>query len=506
MREAVGEGKVYFSCANGFQLGNKGMTPQRRRLSWILIGLPVILLVAVLIVVLQAKAFLRSDRFRTFLGNKVSHTVRAQGSFQKLEWSGSSFYTNGFSAIGAPGSSLESIEAEQMRAEVNLEGLWNRKWQVESVEMERLTFVPSNRKQKKLKVKSEDARPIKDRPEKVEPDAVVVTKASPKSESRRAETTQKKPDFLSSLLPNQVDVQRVSVANFSIDGKNLRTPFSLEGTKIEAKPDGKAWMLEAFGGSLIFPQKPKIGLSELGLRYVDKTLFVSRGSFTLEGGGSATVNGQMSEKVQANTDLNITLEKMPVATILPKDWRARLHGQLSSNLHVVGDGQEWTVSGPVTLTEGRLEALPVLDQVALFTRTQRFRQLNLEKVTADVVIKEGLVKVSNMNAESPGLVRMTGDFVIENGQMVGDFMVGVTPASLRYIPGSQTKIFTIEREGYLWTPMTITGPLNHLQENLSDRLAVAAGQEIINTLQNDPSKLKDTLKDAAQSLLDLFGN
>jgi len=295
------------------------------------------------------------------------------------------------------------------------------------------------------------------------------------------------------------------VADFRLDGKNLRTPFSLEGLKVDAKPDGPAWMLEASGGSVFFPKNPKIAVGELAVRYVDQTIFVSRGNFSVDGGGTATVTGQISERVEANTDLNVKLDKMPAATILPKDWRARLHGQISADLHVVGDGQEWMVSGPITLTEGRLEALPVLDQVALFTRTQRFRQLNLEKVTADVVLKDGRVEVSNLNAESPGLVRMTGHFIVENGEMVGDFLVGVTPASLRWIPGSQEKIFTIEREGYLWTPMKITGPLKHLHEDLSERLAVAAGQEIIDTLQNDPSKLKDTLKDAAKSLLDLFG-
>ena len=148
----------------------------------------------------------------------------------------------------------------------------------------------------------------------------------------------------------------------------------------------------------------------------------------------------------------------------------------------------------------------MLDQVAVFTRTQRFRQLHLETVHADVEIRNGKVHVTNLDAESTGLVRMTGTFIIEQGVMTGEFLVGVTPASLRWIPGSQTKVFTEERGGYLWTPMKVTGPLAHLTEDLSERLAVAAGQDLIDTIQKDPSKLKDTLKDAAQSLLDLFKN
>jgi hypothetical protein len=476
------------------------MTPVRRRyLSWILIGLPVLMLIGTLIVVMQAKAFLRSDRFRTFLGGKVSQSIHAKGVFQPLEWSGSSFYTDGFTAAGEPGSTWEAIGAEQLRASVNLQGLWSRKWQVESVEVERLTLMPAAKKERAiddLPVRVKRPRPPAD------PDDAPMVKATPSGSPNIAPST---PGFFASLLPNQVDVQRVAVADFSLDGKNLKTPFMLESVKVEAKPDGKAWMLQASGGSLSLLNKPKINISDLAVRYVDQTLFVSRGSFAVAGGGTATVTGQLSEKVEKSTDLQVKLDKMPAATILPEDWRARLQGMISADLHVVGDGQEWVVSGPVSLIAGRLEALPVLDQVALFTRTQRFRQLNLEKVTADVVVQEGKISVSKLNAESPGLVRVTGDFIIQDGQMAGDFMVGVTPGSLRWIPGSQTKIFTVEREGYLWTTMKVTGPLDRLREDLSERLAVAAGQDLIDTIQKDPSKLQDTLQDAAESLLDLFG-
>ncbi|MEO7933753.1 MAG: hypothetical protein ABIT76_11405 [Chthoniobacterales bacterium] len=480
------------------------MTPTRRRyLSWILIGLPVFLLIAALIVLMQAKAFLRSDRFRAFLSGKVSHTVRAQGAFRPLQWTESSFYSDAYTATGEAGGPLESIDAEQVRASVNLQGLWERKWQVEHVEIERLALVPSAKKMSPPKEapKSED-----DQTAASAHDSVTYSQSteSPIRPKHPEDLRPKTPGFIDSLLPNQVDVQRVSVSDFTLDGKHLRVPFRLQGLKVEATPDGKAWNLTGSGGSAIFEKRPKISINDVAVRYADKTYFITRSAFTVEGGGSATITGKINERANSNTDLNGKFDKLPAATILPKDWRARLHGQLSADLHAVGDGQSLVVSGPVTLTNGELEALPVLDQVALFTRTQRFRQLHLEAVHADVEIRDGRVKISNLDAESSGLVRMTGGFVIENGIMTGEFLVGVTPASLRWIPGSQTKVFTDEHGGYLWTPMKVTGPLAHMTEDLSERLAVAAGQELIDTIQKDPSKLKDTLKDAAESLLDFF--
>ncbi len=480
------------------------MTPPRRRyLSWILIGLPVFLLIVVLIAMMQAKAFLRSEKFRAFLSGKVSHTVRSKGAFQPLQWTGSSFYSDAYTATGDSGGPLESIDAQQVRASVNLEGLWQRKWQVEHVEIERLVLVPSQKKKAPTQdqPQSEDAQTAKSAKESVTYSQSTESPIRPKKPDN---LTPKTPAFIDSLLPNQVDVQRVSVADFTLDGKHMRVPFRLQGLKVEATPDGKAWNLTGSGGSATFEKRPKISINDLAVRYADKTYFITRSAFSVEGGGSASITGKINEKASSDTDLNAKFDKLPAATVLPKDWRARLHGQLSADLHAVGDGKSLVVSGPVMLTNGELEALPVLDQVALFTRTQRFRQLHLETVHADVEIRDGRVKISNLDAESTGLVRMTGSFIIENGIMTGEFLVGVTPASLRWIPGSQTKVFTDEHGGYLWTPMKVTGPLAHLTENLSERLAVAAGQDLIDTIQKDPSKLKDTLKDAAQSLLDMF--
>ncbi len=481
-------------------------SPKRRYLPWVVIGGPVVVLVIILIVLMQAKVFLRSDRFRTFLGGKVSKAIRAEGVFRPLEWSGTSFYTEGFTAQGREGGTLEAVHAEQLRAEVNLRGLWDRKWQVQNVEIERLIITPAG-KQKK----SESAQPPGPAPEirpetRPDPDtAESKNREQTKTAPTDKNTAKKTPGFVSSLLPNQVDVRHVTVAHFDLDGTQLRTPFSLEGLRIDARPDGKAWMLEANDGSLVFPKRPKISIGELSVRYIDQTIFVNHGNLTIAGGGSTTLSGRISERVEKNSDLSVKIERMPVGTVLPEDWRARLHGEVTADLRVTGDGTDWSIAGPVTLENGRLEALPILDQIALFTRTQRFRQLALEKITADLVVKDGVVTISNLSADSPGLLRITGSSVIANGRLDGDFLVGVTPGSLRWIPGSQTRVFTIEKDGYLWTTMKVTGELNHLREDLSGRLATAAGQEIIDTIEKDPNKLKDTLKEAAKSLLDLFG-
>jgi len=488
------------------------MTTPKRRFSkwlWLLVFLPVAFLLFGLVLQAQAKAFLRSDRFRAFLGAKISQSIKAEGAFQPLQWTGTSFYTDGFKATGSEGE-LELIDARQIRSGINLAGIWERKWLINEVEVERLDLVLANKKERRafpiLKpAKIREPKSASSRDEQMQE----LRETKPKSEKIVADP--KKSGFsLAHWLPNQVEVSKIQVASLRIDGLKLEEPFLLEGVKVEAKQSGKAWSLLATEGTLSAPGRGSIEIEKLPIRYVDDILFITKGTLQVPGGGSLVVDGKLrsglepSKRGNEETDLTAKIERLPLGAILPEDWRARWKGVVNAEIEATTNNGAWKVSGPVSVTEGRLEALPILDQVAIFTRTQRFRQINLESLDADVVVENNRVTVSNLQAESPGLLRVTGSFVIENDEILGDFLVGVTPASLRFLPGSQTKVFTLEKDGFLWAPMRVSGPINRPREDLSGRLATAAGQELLDTLQNDPNKFKETIEDGGRSLLDIF--
>ena len=139
----------------------------------------------------------------------------------------------------------------------------------------------------------------------------------------------------------------------------------------------------------------------------------------------------------------------------------------------------------------------MLDRIALFTRTEQFRRITLQKAAADFAWTKAKLVVNHLVLESEGLIRVEGDFVVSNGALDGLFQVGVTPTSLRWLPGSQTRVFTVERDGYVWTAMRLTGPLNNLQEDLSPRLINAAGAEVFDDV-------KGTVEKGAKGVLDLL--
>ena len=82
--------------------------------------------------------------------------------------------------------------------------------------------------------------------------------------------------------------------------------------------------------------------------------------------------------------------------------------------------------------------------------------------------------------------------------------VGVTPSSLQWLPGSQARVFTVARDGYLWTPMRLAGPLEEPEEDLSPRLIAAAQGAIIDKATDTARDVIDSAKDAAKSALDLL--
>jgi hypothetical protein len=112
--------------------------------------------------------------------------------------------------------------------------------------------------------------------------------------------------------------------------------------------------------------------------------------------------------------------------------------------------------------------------------------------------------VTNFAAESRGLLRLEGSFDVFGGAIDGQFQVGITPAALQWLPGSQERVFTVARGGYLWTPMRVTGPLDRPHEDLSGRLAVAAGGAVLETLEKTGRDAIETGTDAAKSVLDLL--
>jgi hypothetical protein len=146
----------------------------------------------------------------------------------------------------------------------------------------------------------------------------------------------------------------------------------------------------------------------------------------------------------------------------------------------------------------------VLDQIATFTATQQFRRLALKRAEGDFQQDGKKLQVSKFIMESEGLIRVEGDFTVENSMIDGTFQVGVSPACLQWMPGSRERVFVTNHDGYVWTPMRLVGPVDKPKEDLTPRLIAAMQGAVIEGAQSAVKEGIKTGTDAVKGALDLL--
>jgi hypothetical protein len=284
----------------------------------------------------------------------------------------------------------------------------------------------------------------------------------------------------------------------------------LNGASIHAAPVDGGWRIEGTGGRIVQLGLPPIDVVNARLVRKDKSVFIQEARLR-QNGGELALSGEIISKDKA--DLLVNLANIHVTPLLAEDWRAKLHGYLSGELRIqipLGETAPMkpTIAGKLQLEKGVLEALPVLNKIAEYLRTDRFRRVELSQASANVRYDTQGLRIDNLVLESKQLIAIRGGLTYINGQIDGTFDVGITPGPLQWIPGSQTKVFTTQRDGYVWAPMRVTGPPGNLKEDLSPRLIAAAGGAVVEKVESTATQAVDSAvenaKKGASGVLDLL--
>jgi hypothetical protein len=87
--------------------------------------------------------------------------------------------------------------------------------------------------------------------------------------------------------------------------------------------------------------------------------------------------------------------------------------------------------------------------------------------------------------------------------------LGVAAELLRPLPGAREKVFTESRDGFVWTPVSLGGTLDSPEENLSARLATAAGDQVLEAVQPIleavPGGAGEAVGETINTLFDMLG-
>jgi hypothetical protein len=442
----------------------------------------VLSVVAYLVLMFWVNSYLKSEACRKLVSDKTGAYLKADAQYSPFSWNGTSLYSDGFVAQGRSGASFKDLKADQIRADLNLRAALSGVWLIEQLEIQNL----------KLNLSKQSAS----------------TEESDVRETPIPASTSDSSSTKSGWLPSRVEIRKTMIQETELSW-NEQSPSEggVQKMRLIVTPEGDAWNMLGVNGQLRQAGLPNLDIEQAKVRYQRKQLYITDTLCRLKEGGSINLSGEFHFESDPSFEMLAKLNLLSVTPFLPEDWRAKLKGQLNGDIKVNGplkDSKSVKATGQIQLVNGQLEALPVLNQIALFTRTQQFRQIVLQRGSANFAWTDPKLIVTDFVVESQGLLCIEGNFVIENKILDGDFQVGVSAASLRWLPGAQSRVFTVERGSYYWTTMKVSGPLNQLKEDLSPRLQAAVVNEVIEGVGNAAQKGGKELEKGVKEVIDIL--
>ena len=416
--------------------------------------------------------YLHGETFRTLINHKTSALLDAEGEYTPIQREGFSFYSDSYTAWGKAGAPLKELRADQIRAEFEPAAVFSGAWQVSSLQIQRLKIALGNLQGPAAKPASFALSPVQNAPE------------TPRSR----------------WIPDRFELKSAHIEEAEMQWSWPGREGKIRRVRLKLEPDGRDVHVTGYGGRLEQAGWPALSVDYVKFRYRVQDIFLTDSLFHIGESESVSASGQVGLGQNRTVDLLTKFSGISITPFLPVDWRAGVKGRAVGESHITGSLDqidEMRAAGTLQLTGGQLEALPILEKIATFTRTWQFRQFALQKAEAAFVYEKSKLTVSRLIAESEGLVRIEGGFTVENGIVQGTFQLGVTPSSLQWLPGSRQRVFTQNHDGYAWTTVKISGPPDRINEDLSSRLAEAAGMEVI-------EGVKGTLENGAKNLFDLL--
>jgi len=416
-------------------------------------------------IVLAANAsfgsYLKSAPFRRLLEQAAGNASRAEASIAPLTWNGSAAYSETARISGSPSSLVRTMEARQVRAEVDWRAVFGGAWRVDSLTITQLT--------------GEFQPPIAAEPREAHDVAA-----------------------FSAWLPKRLDLARVEISDVDLSYGSAR----LSGSRVELHPESVGWLISGTGGKLQIGTVPQMTVQSFEVRAQRDVVFLTKSDLRLGANGKLNLRGDSTPL----GNLQLSWEAVDSKDFFPPFLQAYLSGTAGGQADMRSDGQ---VRGTMDLKEGLLQNVPLLDLLADFSGNPGFRRMPLQELRFHFTRMGEVITITDLVAQSKGLLRLEGTLRITKGSAInGTFQIGVTPQTLQWLPGSRERVFNTARDGYLWTSLQIGGTLDQPSEDLSPRLVSAMGQAVIDKgtqlLNGNPTPATDAVKDVLNLLSPLL--
>ena len=212
--------------------------------------------------------------------------------------------------------------------------------------------------------------------------------------------------------------------------------------------------------------------------------------------GGITGDGEMELHGDHDARVNLKAADVPVTMLVSVEWQLKLSGLVTGDLHYDGTDQTGDAKGQLTVSHGKVNALPWLGKVTSMVGLQDITDVELDKETTDYEWKDHTLHLTNLDIRKNDISRIAGNVDIDaTGQVDGRIKLGLPSTVTAKWPQLQDKVFPLQQDDYNWADVHVTGTPDHLQEDLTPRLlAFGTGQGT------------DLINQATQKATDLFNS
>ncbi|WP_411827562.1 hypothetical protein [Luteolibacter sp. AS25] len=418
-----------------------------------LISCGVLVVVAFFAGYIGLRSYLQSEGFRRFLSAEAGGAAKVKGEFKDLRWDGLAVKTDGFQGAGK--GPISSISVERIETEIGYGGFSRGVWEVKPT---RIGAVVLNITKKKGSGPVSDINEVK--LEKVE-------KAQP------------------GWVPREVELDSLEIEDVSIFAETEDGVSSAEGMRVFVEPagGGDSYRAEIEGGIVKFPNDlvPQLEIDRIEGTYRRKRLFLTEAKLSGWENGRISSSGEFDFE-SGTAAVEGAVDGVSCDEFLDENWARRLTGDASTSYVFDNRSGKQVISGELKIDNGRLTALPLLDALAAYADTRRFREMQLSEAHTKWNYTDDETLLYDLVLASEGLFRLEGRFSIKGEDIDGQFQLGLVPGVLSNIPGAETAVFKPGSHGLLWTPVRISGTLDDVEEDLTVRLIDAAGMRMLEKL------------------------
>lgn len=287
----------------------------------------------------------------------------------------------------------------------------------------------------------------------------------------------------------------VVVGRFTFRHESL-TGWELGQTALRVVRDNDQWSFSALGGTLKTPDGPALGVERASAEMKDGVWDFK--SFALTYGKDGAIGGSAIHDDHGWSG-EFSWQGLPVAEFFPKLSQAFVVGVAS------GDGSlaRGNFKGQMKIDGGETKQVSALSQLAGLFAGENWRTFPW-KVFRFRFFRDGAGRVyfSHLAAVSSNGLAVSGEGHYSSTSIGANLQLGVRRSGRPWITAFMPILFREERDGYLWTPVRVSGTPENPSEDLSARVAAAVAAAPAGIAVDAAAEIPGTAVEAAGNLMD----